>query len=101
MRSVQSLWKDTVESLRMDSAADQDRLVEMVFERYFQKSTLFGGLDTCVERAGEFARAGATEIACMIDFGLSYEQTMVNLGWIDRLREALAAPSLRPTPPCS
>ena len=36
----------------------------------------------------------------MIDFGLSYEQTMVNLGWIDRLREALAAPSLRPAPPC-
>jgi natural product biosynthesis luciferase-like monooxygenase protein len=101
MHSVQSLWKDTVGSLRMDSAADQDRLVEMVFERYFQKSTLFGGLDTCVERAGEFARAGATEIACMVDFGLSYEQTMVNLGWIDRLREALAAPSLRPTPPCS
>ena len=101
MRSVQSLWKDTVESLRLGSAVDEDRLVEMVFERYFQKSTLFGGLDTCVERAGEFARAGACEIACMIDFGLSYEQTMVNLGWIDRLREALATPSFRPAPPCS
>jgi natural product biosynthesis luciferase-like monooxygenase protein len=86
MRSVQSLWKDTVEALRVESAAQQEALLDMVFERYYQRSTLFGSLDTCLERVAEYERAGATELACMIDFGLPYEENMASLGWLDRLR---------------
>jgi natural product biosynthesis luciferase-like monooxygenase protein len=92
MRSVQSLWQDTVETLRTGSTVDQDLLEGMVFERYFQKSTLFGSIDTCVRRAMAFQRAGATELACMIDFGMSYDQSMANLGGIERLRASLALP---------
>jgi hypothetical protein len=39
-----------------------------------------------------FQRAGATELACMIDFGMSYDQSMANLGGIERLRASLALP---------
>ncbi|HMO31263.1 MAG TPA: LLM class flavin-dependent oxidoreductase [Enterovirga sp.] len=90
MRSVQSLWKEVVDGLRVGSAASQEVFEDMIFERYFQKSTLFGSLETCLDRARAFARAGATEIACMVDFGISYEDSLANLGGIDRLRAALA-----------
>jgi hypothetical protein len=92
MQTVQSLWQDTVDALRTETAAAQDRLVDMVFERYFQKSTLFGSLDTCLARAREFERAGATELACMIDYGLPFDDGMASLGWLARLRETVATP---------
>ena len=90
MQTVQSLWKDTVDALRTETAVAQDRLLEMVFERYFQKSTLFGSLETCLARAHDFELAGATELACMIDFGLDDDDGMASLGWLARLRETLA-----------
>jgi natural product biosynthesis luciferase-like monooxygenase protein len=90
MQTVQSLWKDTVDALRTETAVAQDRLLDMVFERYFQKSTLFGSLETCLARARDFELAGATELACMVDFGLSDDDGMASLGWLARLREVLA-----------
>jgi len=67
----------------------QEALEDMVFERYFHRSTLFGSLETCLHKAREFRDAGANEIACMIDFGIPYQQTMAALGWLDRLRVSL------------
>jgi hypothetical protein len=90
MQTIQSLWKDTVDALRTETAVAQGRLLDMVFERYFQKSTLFGSLETCLARAHDFELAGATELACMIDFGLSDDDGMASLGWLARLREAFA-----------
>jgi natural product biosynthesis luciferase-like monooxygenase protein len=89
MRTVQSLWKETVKELRVDNAVTQELLEDMVFERYFQKSTLFGSIETCLQRAEAFQHAGATELACLVDFGIPHEHNMANLGGIDRLRAAL------------
>jgi len=89
MRTVQSLWKETVEALRTGPQVSQEALEDMVFERYFHRSTLFGSLETCLHKAREFRDAGANEIACMIDFGIPYQQTMAALGWLDRLRVSL------------
>jgi natural product biosynthesis luciferase-like monooxygenase protein len=90
IRSVQSLWKDTVQAIRIDSAINQDALEDMIFERYFYKSTLFGSMETCLERAHAFGRAGATELACMIDFGIPYDQAMASLAWLERMQTNLA-----------
>lgn len=95
MRTVQSLWKETVEALRTETKVSQEALEDMVFERYFHRSTLFGSLETCLRRAREFRDAGADEIACMIDFGVPYQQTMTALGWLDRLRVLLSDDGIR------
>ena len=91
MRSVQSLWQQTVDGLAVAPGASQEMLEEVIFERYWQKSTLFGSLDTCLERARGLVRAGATEIACMIDFGVPQAESLASLAGIARLAEALAA----------
>jgi hypothetical protein len=62
----------------------------MIFERYCQKSTLFGSIETCLRRAQAFEHAGATELACLVDFGIPHEHNMANLGGIDRLRAAIS-----------
>lgn len=90
MRSVQSLWKQTADGLRIAPGASQEMLEEIIFERYYRKSTLFGSLDTCLGRARGLVRAGATEIACMIDFGIPQAESMASLAGIARLAEALA-----------
>jgi natural product biosynthesis luciferase-like monooxygenase protein len=95
MRSIQSLWKDTVKTIRIDSAISQGAIEDMVFERYFHKSTLFGSMETCLDRAHEFQKAGATEIACMIDFGVPYGPTMESLAWLERMQWDLAADGSR------
>jgi natural product biosynthesis luciferase-like monooxygenase protein len=92
MRSVQSLWRDRVESLRVDDDDERARIIEMVFERYYQRSTLFGSIDECLRRARRFRAAGVDELACAIDFGVSVDQTMAGLERLARLRLRLRAP---------
>jgi len=86
MHSVQSLWKDAVDVLRLDSPKEIERVLEMVFERYFQKATLFGTAEECIRRAESFRKAGVNEIACAIDFGVPFESTMRGLQQLDRVR---------------
>jgi hypothetical protein len=90
MKSVKSLWKDAVEALQPAALRDEERLVEMVFERYFQHSTLFGDVQTCLRKANEFRAAGVDEVACMIDFGVGLEDTLRSLHLLDRVWSARA-----------
>jgi natural product biosynthesis luciferase-like monooxygenase protein len=99
MQTVQSLWKDTVDALRTETAVAQDRLLDMVFERYFQKSTLFGSLETCLARARDFELAGATELACMIDFGLGDTRSELGLARTPARVSQRGSPAVASTAP--
>lgn len=86
MDSVQSLWRDNVEALRVDDQAERARILDMVFERYFQRSTLFGPLAECRRRIAAFRAAGIDELACAIDFGVPLEQTLAGLARLVELQ---------------
>lgn len=91
MNSVQSLWKDRVEKLRIDSEEERARVIDMVYERYYQQATLFGSVQECIERAAIYRQAGVDEIACAIDFGTSFEATLASLARLDEVRRHFVA----------
>jgi natural product biosynthesis luciferase-like monooxygenase protein len=47
---------------------DGDTIVEAAVTRYLEQASLIGTRRTCVERAEALRVAGATEIACLVDF---------------------------------
>lgn len=90
MRSVQSLWRDRVESLRVDDEATRARIIEMVFERYFQRATMFGSAAECRRRARRWQAAGVDELACAIDFGVPLRETLAGLERLAELHTLLS-----------
>ena len=68
---------------------DIDFLVDQAFDRYFLQSGVFGTIDDGRRFLDAAAEAGVDEVACLIDFGTSYEDTMDSLAYLARLRETL------------
>ncbi|NKB71547.1 MAG: LLM class flavin-dependent oxidoreductase [Candidatus Latescibacteria bacterium] len=95
MHSVQSLWKDNAKALRLDSEKDKARVIDLVYERYFQQATLFGSVQECIDRATAYRKAGADEIACAIDFGTPFEATLASLARLTQVRRHFLTPPQR------
>lgn len=89
MRSVKNLWEDNVQDLRV-SGESETRMLDMVFERYFHRATLFGTVQECARRAERFIEVGVDELACAIDFGVPYEKTMASVQRMVKLRQQLS-----------
>lgn len=60
-------------------AADEQALLAHAFERYFQGGGLFGTPRACLGLVARLHAAGVDEVACLIDFGLSFEDVMSGL----------------------
>ncbi|WP_425039930.1 MupA/Atu3671 family FMN-dependent luciferase-like monooxygenase [Primorskyibacter sp. S187A] len=65
-----------------------DAILDFAFERYFNESGLFGTVQDALERVTSLKAIGVTEIACLIDYGISREQVMAGL---QPLAEVVAA----------
>jgi natural product biosynthesis luciferase-like monooxygenase protein len=69
------------------SEEDTDDILEYAFERYYQRSGLFGTPERCLAMTEQIKRVGVDEIASLIDFGVPPETVLENLPSLNRLRE--------------
>lgn len=79
---------ETFESLKPE---DLDALLEFAFERYYEQSGLFGGLNRCLRIVDRLKEIGVDEIACLIDFGVPTETVLEHLPHLNQIREAANA----------
>lgn len=61
-------------------------LLEMVFERYWNTSALFGTKESCGIMLRKLYEIGVTEIGCLIDFGIENEKVMAGLTYLNELK---------------
>ncbi|MFN8671254.1 MAG: MupA/Atu3671 family FMN-dependent luciferase-like monooxygenase [Candidatus Sericytochromatia bacterium] len=61
---------------------DKEELLEFAFERYFENRTFFGDKEILEDKIAKLAKIGVTEIACLIDFGLDYEDIIASINKI-------------------
>lgn len=67
-----------------------DELVEMAFERYFERTALLGSIPKCKALVDELAGYGVDEIACLIDFIDDEPAILESLAHLRQLKEACA-----------
>jgi natural product biosynthesis luciferase-like monooxygenase protein len=67
--------------------ADLDVIASRAFERYFDTSLLCGTPDKCSDLITRLMRVGVGEVACLIDFGVSFDLVMESLTHLNLLRE--------------
>jgi natural product biosynthesis luciferase-like monooxygenase protein len=70
-----------------------DAIMEHAFERYFKTAGLFGTPTSCLATIEKLKQFGVDEIACLIDFGVSADEVLASLPYLDELRR-LANPSV-------
>jgi natural product biosynthesis luciferase-like monooxygenase protein len=70
-----------------------DVIMEHAFERYFKTAGLFGSPTSCLATIEKLKQAGVDEIACLIDFGVSADEVLDSLPYLDELRR-MANPSV-------
>ena len=69
----------------MDSD-DMESILDLAVDRYFETSGLFGSPDSVAPLLQQLQSAGVDEIASLIDFGISNEDTLTGLASINNLR---------------
>ncbi|WP_456238987.1 MupA/Atu3671 family FMN-dependent luciferase-like monooxygenase [Rubripirellula reticaptiva] len=79
----------TAGALDLDSLSDDDMddLLAFSFERYFETSGLFGTPEKCQTLVRKLQEAGTTEIACLIDFGVSADESLAALHPLNDLKD--------------
>ncbi|KIN39894.1 MupA/Atu3671 family FMN-dependent luciferase-like monooxygenase [Bacillus subtilis] len=66
---------------------NRDTLIKFAFEKYFQMSSLMGSKKKCAAMVERLHQYGVDEIACLLDYGLEYEQIMKGLEGLKGLNE--------------
>ena len=74
-------------------AEELDVIMEHAFERYFKTAGLFGSPTSCLATIDKLKQFGVDEIACLIDFGVSTDDVLASLPYLDELRR-LANPTV-------
>lgn len=64
-----------------------DELVEIAFNRFFEQAALLGSLDKAAKLLKKLKVYDVDEIAALIDFGLSRDDIMEGLVYLNKLRE--------------
>jgi natural product biosynthesis luciferase-like monooxygenase protein len=67
--------------------ADLDVIASYAFERYFDTSLLCGTPNKCSHLINRLMEIGVSEVACLIDFGVSPEVVLDSLSHLNVLRE--------------
>jgi hypothetical protein len=73
--------------------ADKHFIIAQATEQLFQQRGLVGTAEICAAKIAAFKAIGVDEIACLIDFGIDYENTMQSLA---RLKPIIAAADASP-----
>ena len=63
-----------------------DVIMEHAFERYFKSAGLFGSPTSCMATIEKLKQFGVDEVACLIDFGVSADDVLASLPYLDELR---------------
>lgn len=71
------------------SDGDRAFLARRGVEQFLGETSLIGNPETCIARARRFHAAGVDELACLIDFGAPFDETMASLQRLIALRAAL------------
>ncbi len=81
---------DAGEARNFDAAKfnddDMAALMEHAFDRYFETAGLFGSPEKALAMVDRLKSIGATEVACLIDFGVETDTVLESLPHLDRLR---------------
>jgi len=85
LRSSLNLIKPMAESMGLDADAHTDVLVEAGFQRFYTTATLFGTPESCLPLLRRLKDAGATEIACLVDFGVAVDLALAQLPLLAQL----------------
>lgn len=72
-----------------------DVIMEHAFQRYFKTAGLFGSPTSCLATIEKLKQYGVNEIACLIDFGVSANEVLASLPYLDELRQ-MSNPSATP-----
>lgn len=75
-----------------------ENLLEKAFERYYNTAGLLGTPKKCELFADQASRAGITELACLIDFGIAYEQVMESLVCLNKVKTLYEEHNITTTP---
>lgn len=78
-------YKDNRETVRALIDNDRETLITYAFEKHFNQTSLMGSKEKCARMVQKLHDAGATEISCLIDFGLSKERVLAGLGLLAEL----------------
>ncbi|MBC7157413.1 MAG: LLM class flavin-dependent oxidoreductase, partial [Rhodobacteraceae bacterium] len=70
-----------------------DGILDFAFERYFERSGLFGTVSDALERVAEARAAGVAEIACLIDYGIAPDTVLAGLRPLAEVVARAAAPA--------
>ncbi|MET0343805.1 MAG: MupA/Atu3671 family FMN-dependent luciferase-like monooxygenase [Polyangiales bacterium] len=66
---------------------DMRALLDHAFDRYFDTAGLFGTPERALGMVEQLKDIGATEVACLIDFGVAPDLVLESLPHLDRLRQ--------------
>ncbi len=69
------------------SQDDVNDLISQAFDRYTGNWGLFGTVDTCLDKVHELAEYGVDEVACLVDFGMAYEDVMEGLELLEEVKQ--------------
>jgi natural product biosynthesis luciferase-like monooxygenase protein len=73
------------------SEADREFLARRGTQQFLGETSLIGTADTTAQRAKAFYAAGVDELACLIDFGVPYDEAMQSLERIVALKKSVEA----------
>lgn len=76
---------------------DMAALLDHAFDRYFDTAGLFGTPQRALKMVEQLKDIGATEVACLVDFGIDSDTVLENLKYLDQLRR-LANPTISAQP---
>lgn len=77
----------TGEAIPADLVED---VLDLTFERYYERASCMGSIDTAYASVRRFAAAGVDEIACLIDFGVAPRIVLEALHFLRQLKDRFA-----------
>jgi natural product biosynthesis luciferase-like monooxygenase protein len=72
------------------SEADKDHFIGHVVDRHLTSTGLFGTVEDGVETVRRLQALGVDEVACLVDYGVPYDEVMQSLRYLAELRDRTA-----------
>lgn len=82
------LWKDSSQKLENLNEKQKQSVLEYAFERYYRTNALFGTTEYCSNFVSDLKSIGVNEIACLIDFGVEYDNVIKSLTVLKKLKNS-------------